>query len=274
MTSNAKDHIRRNRQIHDRIAAAYDGIHDEIFNEIEQSRLRDALNRATEGLGMRSQAPRALDFGCGSGNLTRHLLALGFEVTAADVSESFLQLIAERSTGRPVQTHRIDGETLAGLPDASFDLTATYSVLHHVPDYLAAVREMARVTRPGGVVYIDHEHTPAFWKGNPVHKEFLCRARKTDWRKYLVPRNYYGKLRRLLIDPRFANEGDIHVWPDDHIEWTQIGCALEESGFQPLFEEEYLLFRSDYRPEVYEAYRLRCTDMRTAAYVKSARNAR
>ena len=49
---------------------------------------------------------RVLDFCCGSGNLTRHLLELGFEVVAADVSERFLALVERRFEGAPLTTTR------------------------------------------------------------------------------------------------------------------------------------------------------------------------
>lgn len=262
----AQRQIDRNIRIHDRVASRYEATHDEIFNPVEQARLRSALERAKAAVATGSARPRALDFGCGSGNLTRHLLELGFEVVAADVSQRFLELLERRFAGAALTTCRIDGTGLAGLDDARFDLAAAYSVLHHVPDYLRAVAEMARVTRPGGVVFLDHEHSPGYWEPDPGYRDFARRARRFDWRKFLVPHNYYGKLRRLLIDPKYSNEGDIHVWPDDHIEWDAVGDALAERGFAPLFAEDYLVCRAGYRPEVYERYRSRCADMRVAAW--------
>jgi SAM-dependent methyltransferase len=270
MTSSAEQRqIDRNVRIHDRIAGRYECTHDEIFNEPEQARLRAALARAVAGLEGGSQRLRALDFGCGSGNLTRQLLALGFDVVAADVSPAFLRLIERRHAGESVSTRHLDGESLAGLADESFDLVATYSVLHHIPDYLVAVAEMARVTRPGGVVYIDHEHAPGYWTPDVARDEFLRRARRFDWRKFLIPREYYGKLRRLLIDPHYSNEGDIHVWPDDHIEWDRLAARLASAGCEELFAEDYLVYRAGYRREIYEQYRSRCIDMRVVAYRKA-----
>jgi SAM-dependent methyltransferase len=260
--------IDRNIRIHDRVASKYEATHDEIFNPVEQTRLRAALERAKTAIANDPGRLRALDFGCGSGNLTRHLLELGFEVVAVDVSPRFLELVERRFAAAPLTTCRIDGKGLHNLDDGSFDLVATYSVLHHVPDYLAAVAEMARVTRAGGVLFVDHEHAPCYWAGEAPYQEFARRARRFDWRKFLVPHNYYGKFRRLLIDPKYSNEGDIHVWPDDHIEWEAIGAAVHEHGFAQVFAEDYLVCRTGYRPEVYEQYRSRCADMRVAAWRK------
>src|SRR5205823_2480921 len=111
------------------------------------------------------------------------------------------------------------------LADQSFDLIATYSVLHHIPDYLAACAEMARLCRPGGVVVIDHEASPNVWQPDASLEQFRRDAPYFDWRKYLKPSNYVHRVRRVF-DPKHANEGDIHVWPDDHIEWDRIVATM------------------------------------------------
>ena len=76
--------VQANVRAYAKVAHRYDRKHDEIFNPVEQSRLRGSLERATGEI--RSGGWRALDIGCGTGNVTAHLLELGFEVTAADVS--------------------------------------------------------------------------------------------------------------------------------------------------------------------------------------------
>ncbi|HEX8639925.1 MAG TPA: class I SAM-dependent methyltransferase [Allosphingosinicella sp.] len=267
-TPDPQQQIERNVRVHDRIAERYEQTHDEIFNPVEQARLRASLERAGTAFSAGPSPRRALDFGCGSGNLTRHLLALGYAVVAADVSQAFLDLIARRHSNDPVATYRMNGRNLEGLDDSSFDLVAAYSVLHHVPDYLAALDEMARVTRPGGIVYLDHEHSPVYWRADGDYRRFVREAARFDWRKFFVPHNYYGKLRRLLIDPRYSNEGDIHVWPDDHIEWDEVEARLGAAGFEKLFAEDYLVCRNSYRTQVYEAHRNRLADMRVMAMRK------
>lgn len=256
--------IARNVAVHDRLARRYDAIHREIFNPVEQARLHDVLRRAADTVGGASPL-RALDFGCGSGNITRHLLELGMKVSAADVSRGFLDLVAHRYP--EAATHWMEGGSTAGLPDGGFDFIATYSVLHHVPDYLAACAELARICRPGGVVLIDHEASEGYWREDATYAEFLKRARRTDWRKYLTPANYWHRLRRVF-DPRHSNEGDIHVWPDDHIEWPAINRLMKDKGFETVIEEDYLLARELYRPEIYDRYVGRCSDTRVMAFRK------
>lgn len=258
--------IAANVSIHDRIADKYDRHHTEIFNAPEQARLADALAGAIAAIRSADGPVRALDMGCGSGNLTKHLLALGCHVTASDVSAGFLRLVNDRFAGQHVTTARLNGVDLSEWPDDSFDLVATYSVLHHIPDYLAAVGEMGRVCRPGGVVYIDHEHAPDYWTAGPVHHDFRKQALRPDLSKWLRPINYYGKIRRLF-DPKFANEGDIHVWPDDHIEWDRIIATLG-SSFEPVLDNSFLLYDGRYRPEIYAKYSDSLVDMRVMAFRK------
>jgi hypothetical protein len=113
---------------------------------------------------------------------------------------------------------------------------------------------MIRVLRPGGVLYLDHEPPEAFWQPNPSYDEYVKKARRVDMRKLLVLDNYVGKVKRLF-NPRYANEGDIHVWPDDHIEWKRIEALLAVEGMEVLWSDEYLLCRKGFRREVYERHK-------------------
>jgi ubiquinone/menaquinone biosynthesis C-methylase UbiE len=248
-------------------AAVYEKSHHEIFNPIEQRRLYSTLREATNAVQTGSKPPAALDYGCGSGNLTRHLTELGFHVTAADVSDDFLSAIERKFSGTGmVKAIKLNGADLSDVPDARFDLVATYSVLHHVPDYLRIVEEMCRVIKPGGVIYIDHEVTEAYYQRPAVYVEFLKRARpRVDWRRMvslILDIGGYKHLLRRLANPRYKREGDIHVWPDDHIEWDKIEQALRSHGFETVLKQDYLLCKGIYDLQVYEEYKERCADER------------
>jgi SAM-dependent methyltransferase len=263
--------VRRYRRAH----RAYERRHPEIFNPVEQDRLRRALARAAAEIrGPEGGPRRALDLGCGSGNLTGHLLALGFDVTAADVSPEFLRTVRRRFG---VDTLRLNGIDLAGVPDGSFDLAAAYSVLHHIPDYLAMVGELARVVRPGGVVVLDHEANEHFWGPDGCAHHFrqelsrrelerprLWNPARRRWQRYLMPSKYVLGL-RLLVDPDYLMgiEGDIHVWAEDHIAWNRIEERLGASGCEVVAREDYLNYHEGYPDDLYAAWRdSGCTDMR------------
>jgi SAM-dependent methyltransferase len=94
---------------------------------------------------------RVLDVGCGPGALTAELVArVGPEAVAAvDPSESFVAAARARNPG--VEVRRAPAENLPFAEDA-FDAALAQLVVHFMSDPVAGLTEMARVTRPGGVV--------------------------------------------------------------------------------------------------------------------------
>ena len=69
---------------------------------------------------------------------------MGCKVIAADVSKGFYILL-KISLKEGISTFELNGENLEGIDDNSIDFIATYSVLHHIPDYILTVKEMCRV---------------------------------------------------------------------------------------------------------------------------------
>jgi len=264
---NKESRIQYNEKVGDQVSPGYERIHGEIFNPIEQERLSKALVEAIKQIRTNSRPLAALDYGCGSGNLTRHLIGLGIRTVSADVSEKFLNMV-ERTfpeTGFS-KVLKVNGMDLSNLESEKFDLVATYSVLHHVPDYLRIVEEMCRVLKPGGVIYIDHEVNESYWQRPQAYIEFLQKARPTVnlkrfFRLLLDIKGYIHILRRI-VNPRYKREGDIHVWPDDHIEWDRIERILGAKGLETVLRQDYLLYKNRYNLDVYREYKDRCADER------------
>lgn len=94
---------------------------------------------------------RALDVGCGPGALTTELVRrLGpAAVAAVDPSASFVAAAQGRHPG--VDVRQAGAEALP-FADHIFDRTLAQLVVHFLRDPVRGLREMARVTRPGGVV--------------------------------------------------------------------------------------------------------------------------
>jgi SAM-dependent methyltransferase len=94
---------------------------------------------------------RILDAGCGTGGTPLALARLG-RVTAVDLHPRALELAAQRGL------RRLARASVEALPfaDASFDAVVSVDVLYHraVADDAAALGELARVCRPGGVVVL------------------------------------------------------------------------------------------------------------------------
>lgn len=94
---------------------------------------------------------RAIDVGSGPGALTTELVRrLGADhVAAVDPSTPFVAAAAERHPG--VDVRQASAEALP-FPDAAFDAALAQLVVHFMSDPVAGLREMGRVTSPGGVV--------------------------------------------------------------------------------------------------------------------------
>lgn len=94
---------------------------------------------------------RALDVGCGPGALTAELARrLGSDhVAAVDPSEPFVRAARQRQPGVDV---RVAPAEELPFPDDGFDAALAQLVVHFMADPVAGLTEMARVTRPDGVV--------------------------------------------------------------------------------------------------------------------------
>ena len=94
---------------------------------------------------------RALDVGCGPGALATELAALlgAAQVAAVDPSQPFAAACRDRLPGA-----RVEVASAEALPfdDAEFDHALAQLVVNFIGDTPAGVREMRRVTRPGGTV--------------------------------------------------------------------------------------------------------------------------
>ena len=96
-----------------------------------------------------ARGSRVLDVGAGTGVLTGRLREAGADVVAVEPSDSFVGALAGRHPD--VEVVRATAEDLP-FGDGAFDAALAQLVVHFMADPVAGLREMARVTRPGGIV--------------------------------------------------------------------------------------------------------------------------
>ncbi len=161
---------------------------------------------------------KVLEVGCGPHGIG---LFLGEgEVVALDpLADLYDRAFAWAREGANVRTVRARGEELP-FADGSFDLVISDNVLDHTRDPQAVVREIARVTKPGGVFYFAlNVHRLPFQLVTRAHERFVAPFRAVD---RLGPHPYAfrrGDAVRLVERARFriAWEDEIpHGASDEH----------------------------------------------------------
>jgi ubiquinone/menaquinone biosynthesis C-methylase UbiE len=94
-----------------------------------------------------AQNRRVLEVGCGTGLILERIQRFASHAEGVDLSPGMLS----HASARGLRVREASANALP-YPDGSFDVTCSFKVLPHVPDLEGALREMARVTAPGGYV--------------------------------------------------------------------------------------------------------------------------
>jgi SAM-dependent methyltransferase len=97
---------------------------------------------------------RVLEVGVGTGLLALRLHEAGIPVFGLDLSAPMLAKLVEKAGGVPSLPLVIGDATAMPFADGSFGAAYLRWVLHLIPDWRAALAEMARVVRPGGVLLV------------------------------------------------------------------------------------------------------------------------
>jgi ubiquinone/menaquinone biosynthesis C-methylase UbiE len=202
---------------------------------VQQHARRTADEAAAFLLAELRPGMRLLDVGCGPGSITRGLaerVAPG-EVIGLDLSRETLAAAREEAAARGLQNLRYEEGSVYALPfaDASFDIVYAHQVLQHLREPAAALREMLRVLRPGGLVAVREVDwgTAAYWPPDPWIDRFVEVHFKTWYRNGGEPR--MGRRLRALFNAAGVSELQITaaVWcyatPSETAEWGESYAA-------------------------------------------------
>lgn len=155
--------------MHVRSAAAssathFDDIADAYDVQIPESRRHALLVRKTEMMrdvvDARGVGRRGLDVGCGQGAYVARMRELGFDVHGIDMSAGQVRLAARNVGGEGI----VQVGSVLDIPsaDASYDFLYIINVLHHlnsVEEQRRAFRELLRVLKPGGLLFVHEINT-------------------------------------------------------------------------------------------------------------------
>lgn len=147
----------RSRTWFDAIGPEWDNLRT-VFN--------DAVHRARAISRLVPKNLRVADIGTGTGILAQELASIGLDVIAIDHSRRMLEVargkLAESTVGHI--EFRLGDVAELPIADGEVDAALAHMVLHYVPSPAEALREMARIVRPGGqVVVVDFVENDRQW---------------------------------------------------------------------------------------------------------------
>lgn len=132
-------------------AVDYDTMDHSMVNRVFVDDFLEAL-RSSPGC-------RILDVGTGTAQIPLELCARegNWHVTAIDAAGHMLQValrnVLRAGRQQSVRLEQVDAKAMP-YEDGAFDAVMSNSIVHHIPEPLAVFREMARVLKPGGLLFV------------------------------------------------------------------------------------------------------------------------
>ena len=193
-----------------------------------------------------SEGDRLLDLGTGTGLLARMAAQRGANAVGIDHSAGMLEQAQaaahQAGIGKRTEFLQMDAEALT-FDHQTFDVTVSQFVLRHLPNPLAAIREVYRTLKPGGRVVVSVGARP-----NPFESAGFAAAvgiaSDRLWnclgRRHLSPHSLREFLRQEGL--RFTDDHAAHAHLDD------VGNILRSAGFMKV-QHEWLGHRYSLSPE-------------------------
>jgi SAM-dependent methyltransferase len=147
-------------------------------DRLKRETAAEYLDEIEARTGVRPRAGRLLEIGPGLGNLLVEAASRGYDVTGVEYSETSV-----RSANRRLGAERVVQGSLStvALPDQSFDIAIMSDVLEHTRDPLADLKQVWRLLRPGGLLFI----------AVPSLDSWSARVMRERWLEFKLEHLYY-----------------------------------------------------------------------------------
>jgi demethylmenaquinone methyltransferase/2-methoxy-6-polyprenyl-1,4-benzoquinol methylase len=184
------------------VAAMFDDLAEryDLTNDVISFGMDRVWRRVVENAVAARPGERVLDLAAGTGTSSEPFDAVGARVVPCDFSIGMLR-VGKRT--RPHLPFVAGDATSLPFADAAFDAVTISYGLRNVHDPDAALREMARVTRPGGRLVVCEFSHPTWAPFRTVYVEYLMRALPPVARRVTRNKDAYVYLAE-----------SIRAWPD------------------------------------------------------------
>jgi phosphatidylethanolamine/phosphatidyl-N-methylethanolamine N-methyltransferase len=153
-------------------------VYDAIFGNVVKAGVKQAASRANEFSG------KLLEVGVGTGLALRHY-GPHLKVTGIDLSTDMLELARKRvkkSGHSNIESLLEMDATSLAFQDNHFDIVVASYVLTVVPNPVKVIHELARVTKPGGIVLIVNHFSIENGLRGAIEKSLAKHASRLGWR--------------------------------------------------------------------------------------------
>jgi len=166
------------KQYFDEVASQWDKMRKSFFSESVREKAFAVADVQPGRL--------AADIGAGTGFITEGLINRGLQVIAVDQSEAMLAEMGRKFAGVGRIDYRLGEAERLPIPNDHVDYVFANMCLHHVESPLGAIREMARVLKPGGkLVITDLDEHPFDFLRDEHHDRWMG-FRREDVGRWLV----------------------------------------------------------------------------------------
>ena len=189
-----------------------------VMRYFRQRKIETALR-----LGGYKEGEKVLEIGSNIGQYTTLLAERGISMVGIDLSDKAVEVarkIAKMLNFGNVDYFPMDAEDLAYFKDGTFSGVVSFSTWRYVPDLKKALKEIYRVTKPGGTIVLDfpNKHCPWF----------------------------------TLLKNRFGVENHIH---DHFYSAKELASLFKETGFTDIATEKIMFTHYTFSPRFLDLYK-------------------
>jgi ubiquinone/menaquinone biosynthesis C-methylase UbiE len=202
------------------LARQYDDWHQRVFDSDPDREDEETpwYRLVLEYLGPLS-GKRVLEVACGRGGFASRIASMGAVAFGADFSGTALRIarkgMSHSGAGARLQLTQADAQKLP-FADESFDIVVSCETIEHVPNPVSALKEMSRVCRANGSLYLT---TPNYFNAMGLYLIY-ARARhgrrSSKWAQPLDHVFLFPRVRRMLRRAGWEiihSDGTVHAFP-------------------------------------------------------------
>jgi len=246
------------QEVSQKVAALYNKVSYVAFGE-DYFPVVKSTGFSREEFAEFAKGKKALEVGCGGGQLTAFLAGKFDSVTAIDISSSSLNTARQECSKLGINNVKflesnLFDDTFISQYLESFDFILCYGVLHHTGNPKEGFGRLARMLKRGGVLTVGlYSRTQLAYR---VKRKIVLWLAGEDWKKreYWANRLWFGGSGKAVS----IYDGYVHPQVSFHsisqiYSWAKVGY-LEYVGSWPFFESEWYLNKLLHRNKTGKKY--------------------